>query len=511
MKRIFAVGIDGAEYSLIQKWTQDGSLPTIKELIKNGGDSSLESFAAHLPGSNWYSFYLGQQPGVHGLYSYLAWRPEKMTAELPSPKWVPVTSFWHHLQDDGPRGIVMNVPDAFMVRKFNGIEVLALANDHALTPMISHPPHMVDYIRSHFGQLSLSEENYDLLSLKEFLHVRDEMIDLTFRLRDVYLKMMKEETWNFFLAVFPVLHRAGHRLWSTTNIHDLKTEQEKNEAEDALRQVYMAFDRALADLLEAIPPSTLTLLFSFYGMHENHSREAILPEMLNRVLQKDSRETIRNGTGLKPLLLRLRKSIPNSIRHRVKSGLPYSWRYKLTSFWRMSQLDWARMPAFVIPLEVQIGVRVNLKGREKLGIVQPGREFDELCRNIMEGLSTFVDADTGKPLVMEMKFSKDIFAGDRVDWLPDLIGTWNSEPSAHHRMITSPVYGDIPWPTPGKNPEGRSGNHTSGGFLIASGGGVNKDALRDVHILDLAPTILHLLGVPISDDIGGKIIHLMEE
>jgi predicted AlkP superfamily phosphohydrolase/phosphomutase len=143
--------------------------------------------------------------------------------------------------------------------------------------------------------------------------------------------------------------------------------------------------------------------------------------------------------------------------------------------------------------------------------VQPGREFDKLCQNIIEGLSTFVDADTGRPLVTEMKFSRDIFAGERVDWLPDLIGTWNSEPSAHHRMITSPVYGDIPWPTPGRNPEGRSGNHTSGGFLIASGGRVNRDALRDVHILDLAPTILNSLGVQVPADLGGKIIPLVKE
>jgi len=411
----------------------------------------------------------------------------------------------------------MNVPDAFVLRKFNGIELLALANDHALTPMISHPPHVADDVRKRFGRFSFPEENYDLMSLKEFLSTRDEMIEQTLKLRDVYCKMIKDEEWNFFLAVFPVLHRAGHRLWSTTNISDfdLITNQEKDEARDALRQVYMAFDKVLGDLMDATQRPTLTLLFSFYGMFDNHSRETILPEMLRRVLESDIKDAFvrkpKIGTRLKNLLLNIRNAIPNAWRHKVKSNLPYSWRYKLISFWRLGQLDWGKVKAFVIPLEVKIGIRINLKGRERLGIVLPGAEYDGLCKKIMSGLFTFVDADTGKPLVESLEFSKDVFDGERVDWLPDIVGSWNSDPSASHRMITSPIYGDIPWPTPGKNPEGRSGNHTSSGFLIVHGHGVHKDALKDAHILDLAPTILHLLGEPIPAGLGGRILPLIKE
>jgi predicted AlkP superfamily phosphohydrolase/phosphomutase len=510
MKKILAIGIDGAEATLINKWTQDGSLPTLKRLIEEGGYGPIDSFAKYLPGSNWFTFYLGQQPGQHGLYSYLNWDHQEMKAKIPSQKWVKVnvTSFWHHIRSNKAKGVILNVPEAFMLRKFNGIEVMALSNDHAITPMISHPPHVVGDIKNHFGNLSFPEENYDLLSLKEFLSVRDEMIGLMLKLRDVYLKLMVEENWDFFLAVFPMLHRAGHRLWSTINIYDIKTEQEKAEAADALRQVYMVFDKVLAELLSTKKQTDITFVFSFYGMQDNCSREKILPEMLRRVLDSKEVKTNQTQTKLKRFLVWMRDLIPNSWRHRVKSKLPYIWRYKLVSFWRLGQLNWKKVKAFVIPLEVNIGIRINLKGREKLGIVESGTEYENLCRQIMNGLQTFVDADSKKPLVKEFHFSRNLFKGSKVERLPDIIGLWNDEPSSQHRMITSPVYGDIPWPTPGKNPEGRSGNHNDKGFLITYGTQVRRGKLYDVHILDFAPTVLALLDEPIPPGLEGKTLPL---
>ncbi|HLD94743.1 MAG TPA: hypothetical protein VI703_11135, partial [Anaerolineales bacterium] len=59
---------------------------------------------------------------------------------------------------------------------------------------------------------------------------------------------------------------------------------------------------------------------------------------------------------------------------------------------------------------------------------------------------------------------------------------------------------------PGRNPEGRSGNHFPEGFLIATGKGIKEGAISDAHILDLAPTILNLLGQPVPDLMEGKVL-----
>jgi arylsulfatase A-like enzyme len=73
---------------------------------------------------------------------------------------------------------------------------------------------------------------------------------------------------------------------------------------------------------------------------------------------------------------------------------------------------------------------------------------------------------------------------------------WSVTPAAAHRRIVSPRYGAIDWPTPGRHPQGRSGNHWPDGFVIAAGPQVPAGATLDrAHILDLAPTVYELLGV----------------
>ena len=81
--------------------------------------------------------------------------------------------------------------------------------------------------------------------------------------------------------------------------------------------------------------------------------------------------------------------------------------------------------------------------------------------------------------------------------LPDLIVRWAPSPCAETRSIQSPRFGAIAWPTPGKNPNGRSGNHTGEGFLFATGAGIcpGSGLGAEAHILDLPPTILEILGV----------------
>jgi predicted AlkP superfamily phosphohydrolase/phosphomutase len=505
MTRIFALGLEGADWSLIKKWALEGYLPTLKKFIDEGSHHTMDTFTETLHGSNWFSFFLGQQPGEHGLYSYLNWHPSTLKMVSPSSKWMDITPFWQMLKKGGAKAIVLNIPYTFSLKKFNGIEVLSLAGDHALTPMVSYPPHVADRIKRLHGGMSYPKENYDMMSFREFVAVRDDMVTLTHRLGNVYLDILKGEEWDLFLAGFPTLHRAGHRLWSDKGIRELITDEEREEVSGALRQVYMALDDALGKLMSAASPS-LVLLFAFDGMRDNNSREGIFPEMLQRVLSGG--ETVKKEHQPQSILMQVRNSIPNSWRYKVKSMLPVNWRNQLISFWRLGRLDWSKTKAFALPLDINVGVRINLKGREKKGIVQPDRQYDDLCQYIMNELLTFVDADTGKPLIKEIRLSKEIFQGGKLDLLPDIIGHWNDDPCVDHRMITSVRYGDIPWSVPGKNPDGRSGNHISTGFLLAYGEPIRKDKIDDISIIDLAPTILHLLGEEIPSYMKGRVLPL---
>ncbi len=50
------------------------------------------------------------------------------------------------------------------------------------------------------------------------------------------------------------------------------------------------------------------------------------------------------------------------------------------------------------------------------------------------------------------------------------------------------------------------GNHRMEGVLLAHGRGIRRGAIAGASLMDLAPTVLHLLGMPVPDDMDGRVL-----
>jgi hypothetical protein len=229
-----------------------------------------------------------------------------------------------------------------------------------------------------------------------------------------------------------------------------------------------------------------------------------MSEMLARVLAGGQGET--QPSAAPRLALGARKLLPASLRSWVKSKLPIAAQDWLTLFWRSGNARRRPERAFAALSDLDGYVRINLRGREAEGVVEPGAGYDALCAQISEGLRTFVDADSGLPVVEDIARIGDLYPeGGMRRHLPDLMVRWRESPAARHRRIVSPQFGEIPWPTPGRHPQGRSGNHRSEGFLFASGPGLGAGIdIEGASILDLAPTVHSLLGLPIPGQMQGR-------
>src|SRR4029077_14027371 len=105
----------------------------------------------------------------------------------------------------------------------------------------------------------------------------------------------------------------------------------------------------------------------------------------------------------------------------------------------------------------------------------------------------FVNLDTGRPLVRRVLRTSDLYKGDGVQDLPDLLVEW--ERDSPISRIQSPKTGVIEEVFPGK----RTGDHKPEGLLFARGPGIVPRRLdRPVEVTQLAPTIASLLGVQLS-------------
>ena len=77
-RKLLLIGLDAAEASLVERWTDDGTLPTLRALRAGGTWGRLSSSARYLTGSPWPTFYTGRPPSDHGIYHDFQWRQEQM-------------------------------------------------------------------------------------------------------------------------------------------------------------------------------------------------------------------------------------------------------------------------------------------------------------------------------------------------------------------------------------------------------------------------------------------------
>jgi predicted AlkP superfamily phosphohydrolase/phosphomutase len=152
-------------------------------------------------------------------------------------------------------------------------------------------------------------------------------------------------------------------------------------------------------------------------------------------------------------------------------------------------------------------IRINLRERERGGIVEPGAEYDRLCDELSALLLDLRDGDTGEPIAVEaVRAYRDApaNAGGR-ELLPDLVVTWSGATAMTVRRLTCPLLPGFEYAVPQRLPSGRSGNHTDHGWFIARGPGVAAgEAMGEYDVVDLAPTVLHHLGVPLPDELEGR-------
>ena len=511
-KKVLMIGLDAAEFSLIERWMDEGALPNLAALRERGACGRLKSTSEWLVGSPWPSFYTGTTPAEHGYYHYLVWRPESMRHARPSAEWMPLKPFWREVARAGRRVIALDIPLVYEPEPFPGLEVSGWATYELIGSPASHPKDLLGQIEREFGKPQFDPEGSEALSVKQLLDVRDQCVDSLAHVGEVGAALMARAPWDLFMLGFAGSHRAGHMLWDNTNLAGDPTPEQAAEIRDALKAVYVASDAAIGRLLEAAGPETTAIVFSLHGMGSNVSRSDVLREMLARVLAE--RRT-GDGPAVRPRLSdRLRALVPAEWRSKVKLALPTALQDWLTQFWRTNGIDWKRTRAFAPISDLDGYVRVNLRGRELKGIVEPGEEYRALLARIEKGLMSFVDADSGERVVGTIIRATDLFsdAGAIHRTIPDLMVRWAPSVAAKHRRIVSPMFGAIDWPTPGRSPGARSGNHRPTGFMIAAGEGIAAGtAVQGAHILDLAPTVYSLMALSVPEHMQGRPIAALTE
>jgi len=163
------------------------------------------------------------------------------------------------------------------------------------------------------------------------------------------------------------------------------------------------------------------------------------------------------------------------------------------------------------------GIRMNRSGREPGGMIKPGKEWEDFCEELSADLLNIVDRNSGKPMIKKVHKAADLFQGEYMDHLPDLLVEWNDEKMIGSKgvnddkscrlQMTSEKLGLIE----GEYTYCRTGDHRPEGLFIVAGPGIKAGHMeRTVSIMDFAPTFLGLCGLKIPDLDGKPIREIIE-
>lgn len=318
--------------------------------------------------------------------------------------------------------------------------------------------------------------------------------------------LLAQDDWDLFVAVFGESHWAGHQFFHHFDRnHWAHHSGNASELPEALPNIYTEIDACLAGLVEGVADTTI-VIFSVHGIATNFSGNHLLPGLLER-LGFQASPAQKSGVGRSVQVLNktrgLRDWIPGPLREFVNNHImPQSFHDNVFFRNYSSGIDWKATKAFVLPKSFFEGfVSVNLRGREPWGVVEPGREYEEICRQLRDELMCLLNPATGRPAVHNVVQIAHVYEGDQLYSLPDLVIQW-----AENGPIDEVYHAKLGLISE-RDPERRKSRHSNDGFMIAAGKYIQKTApLAGASTMDLAPTLLYLMGQAIPNDMDGHVL-----
>jgi len=486
---ICVLQFDAASVAVVDRMLGEGRLPALAGLIARGRRSSLATPAGHFAAGAFHTLYSGVELGDHGLFYPFQWdaasqRARYMTA-FPAPP-----AIWERLARAGRRTLAIDPYESRPPKERCGTYVCGWQfADRVVLPRWSLPRGTGRELARRHGRGKHATEVFGRPSVGELLALRETLIAAPGRVAGAAVDLLARERYDLAWLTFSAAHLAGHQFWDLSQLAAEPAGPQRELLAGALSDVYEAVDAAFARVLAALPTGSDVIVASAVGMDVNSSRADLLPGMLAAVL---AGRPLASGDDAPGAIWRLRAAVPPRARGALARALPDRAALELTARLELRGVDWSQTEAFAHPADNQGYVRLNLRGRERDGVVGAG-DADALLARIADGLRTFRDPD-GRPAVASVDRAAEHHPGVRAGQLPDLVVSWSERPATTLAGLSSPSFGDVMRSGAGS---GRSGNHTPGDAwaVVAAGRSAPRSGGQPPRLADVASTIAAVCGV----------------
>jgi predicted AlkP superfamily phosphohydrolase/phosphomutase len=261
-------------------------------------------------------------------------------------------------------------------------------------------------------------------------------------------------------------------------------------------------DAALGEMLDRIGPDDTVFVISDHGGNITPPRQFNVNVWL---AQQGLLAPQQAAKTLKSRIYALNQALlPAPVRSALRRRAPKSIRGELRQTWQgLQRIDFARTQAYHFPMKCPplAGIVINLKGRQAHGTVDPA-DYEALRERIMRELLEVRDPRTGEKVVKSVFKREELYQGPFVERAPDIVA-WCHEMYKEGPLAAGPLVGEVPHDELVQVP----GSHDEKGIFLAMGPDIEQGKiLEGARLIDVPPTILHAMGLPVPTDMDGHVL-----
>ncbi|WP_245998477.1 alkaline phosphatase family protein [Halalkalicoccus subterraneus] len=499
------IGIDAACQPVFDRLSETDSIPHIESIIEEGTSGPLESQIPPWTPSAWPSMYTGVNPGKHGVFGFVDY--DGYDWEVVTANHVREHALWRLLDEHDRSSVIVNVPVTHPPDEIDGAILPGFIGPE--NPG-THPKGLLEDVEEAIGEYRVYP-NYSRGDL-EYSETQkmDEYCTLARMRGEAFRYLADEYEPDFGFVQFQK---------TDTVFHEFEGDHEK------VRRIYETTDEQIGEIMAECEPKRV-FIASDHGIGPYENYEFRINEYLRR---EGYVETSAGGKGMpswNPIREQLRQGDerttwePNRIERAVaavaKTGLTPSRaiavldrlglgslarRYAPSGVSRTGaqQVDFPESRAYM-RARTELGVRINLEGRDPEGVVARG-EYEALRDELIERLEG-VETPDGDPVFGEVAPREEYFWGPYAENGVDILTVPKDFEQFLSAQLRDGLFGPPtePW------------NHKLDGIVVAAGDGIDTDAdLSDAHLFDVGPTICAALGVPYSDRMDGRVLPVVDD
>jgi len=482
-KRVLVFGIDGATWKIMLPLMARGELPNFSSMAENGASGNLFCPDPVLSPVAWTTLATGVPKEIHGIEGF-GGKGADGNEILYNSRNVNTNTLWEIIEGNNRNAVVINWPYTWPVNETLKSTVVPGIAYVPGRKVIIHPKESLS-LKLRRALFTAKGKFLRGLLKKRFPEGLDEQ---DFPLPPVVRHFFMANGWDFFGVCWQSANLIQHNHWKhfePAYFGVSKAEMEKfgNRIADS----YRALDALLGEALAEADETTTVIVMSDHGFGRSDFH---------------AYAKIRNNLFFRwNIFLR-------------KLGLLDFSPANYDPVVHVNQeIDWNKTRAyFKNDFENGVsGVSINLAGREQHGIVSL-KDFAQEKKKIISLLEGAVFSETGRKIFSAVrentsqgKGAPDITAEFETG-LPDCSASIKDdfqcgEVSSEGKSLGKCFSTKIRW----------TANHSNNGIFMIRGKGVKKGFKADFQNLDIAPTVLYCMGLPIPTYFQGKILDVFSD